>query len=379
MGTKIIIRHLASSLIIILLMAGTSGAQGKPQALAPVPAVPIPPGNPQTPQKVELGRLLFFDPRLSGDGGISCASCHDPAKGWGDGKALSEGYPGTKHYRNAQTVFNSAYMKELFWIGSVADLETVVRVHLTSAFLMHADGQLLEERLRQVPEYSRRFQQIFGTLPMFGQIVNAISSFARTIVSKNVPFDRYMRGEKDALSPQAVKGLGLFEAKAGCIQCHNGPLLTDHNYHNVSVPENPELRSDPLRQIGLRYDHLNHGVPAYQKIIQDLGRYIISKKNGDKGKFRTPSLREVTRTGPYMHNGVFTTLDEVIEFYDRGGGDDPFGTKSSLLKPLGLTKEEKAALRSFLESLSGSEIKVEMPAKPYDYQILPLGRWEISK
>ena len=370
--------YLARSLILVLAMASASGAQGKPQPLASLPDVPIPQGNPQTPQKVELGKLLFFDPRLSGDGGISCASCHDPVKGWGDGKPLSDGYPGTQHYRNSQTILNSVYMRELFWNGSVADLETLVRVHLTSAFLMHADGQLLEERLRQVPEYSRRFQEIFGTLPMFGQIVNAISSFVRIVVSRDVPFDRYLRGEEGSLTSLAVKGLELFQNKAQCIQCHDGPLLSDNAYHNIGVPENPEILSHPLRHIALRFDSQILGVPGYHRLAQDLGRYMISKKQ-DKGRFRTPTLREVARTAPYMHNGMFSTLEEVIDFYDSGGGKDAFGTKSKLVKPLGLTKEEKAALKAFLESLSSPDTKKEETPKPHDYQILTLGKWEITK
>lgn len=371
--------YLVRSLILGLAMASASGAQGKPQPLASLPDVPIPQGNPQTPQKVELGKLLFFDPRLSGDGSISCASCHDPVKGWADGKALSEGYPGTQHYRNAQTILNSAYMRELFWYGGAADLETAARVHLTSAFLMNADGQLLEERLRQVPEYSQRFQKTFGTLPMYGQIVNAISSYLRTIVSRDVPLDRYLRGEKEGLPPLAIKGLELFLGKAQCSVCHNGPLLSDEKYYNLGVPANPEIRSNPLRHISLRFDSLMLGVPGYNKTTQDLGRYVITKSNKEKGLFRTPTLREVVRTAPYMHNGIFSTLDEVIDFYDSGGGKDAFGTKSKLVKPLGLTKEEKAALKAFLESLSSPDTKAEKTPNPHDYQVLPLGKWEMSK
>ena len=379
MGEKIRFGSLITSFVLAILLAGVASAQQTPASLAPLPVVPIPQGNAQTPQKVELGKFLFFDPRLSGDGSISCASCHDPVKGWGDGKALSEGYPGTQHYRNAQTILNAGYMKELFWYGGVADLETAVRVHLTSAFLMNADGQLLEERLRQVPEYSQRFQKTFGTLPMYGQIVNAISSYLRTIVSRDVPLDRYLRGEKEGLPPLAIKGLELFLGKAQCSVCHNGPLLSDEKYYNLGVPANPENRSNPLRHISLRFESLMLGVPGYNKTTQDLGRYMITKSNKEKGLFRTPTLREVARTAPFMHNGIFFTLEEVIDFYDRGGGIDAFGTKSPLVRPLGLTKEEKAALKVLLESLSSPDTKKEETPKPHDYQILTLGKWEMSK
>ncbi len=370
---------LTTSFVLAIFLTGVASAQQRAAPLAPLPVVPIPQGNPQTPQKVELGKLLFFDPRLSGDGGVSCASCHDSVKGWGDGKALSEGYPGTQHYRNAQTILNAAYMKELFWHGGVADLETAVRVHLTSAFLMHADGQLLEERLRQVPAYSQRFQKTFGTLPMYGQIVNAISSYLRTIVSRDVPLDRYLRGEKESLVPLAIQGLELFQGKAQCVLCHNGPLLSDEKYYNLGVPANPEIRTNPLRHISLRFDSLMLGVPGYNKTTQDLGRYMITKSNKEKGGFRTPTLREVARIAPYMHNGIFSTLEEVIDFYDRGGGNDSFGTKSPLVRPLGLNKEEKAALKAFLESLSSPNTTGEKTPNPHDYQVLPLGKWEMSK
>ena len=352
----------------IIITGDTVGQEKTFPVLGPLPPVPIPRDNPQTPAKVELGKLLFFDPRTSGDASTSCASCHDPKQGWGDGGDLSRGYPGTQHWRNSQTVINSAYLKKLFWAGGVGSLESQAIAAVTGNLAGNGSPEMIQERLRQVPEYVRRFKEVFGELPTFLNAVKAISAFERTLVSdaRNVPFDRHMRGDKSALSDEAIKGLKLFQGKARCIQCHHGPLLTDEDFHNLAVPNNSAFTEDPLRQIAMRFVAKIKGVPNYMKVDRDLGLFLETKRNDDIGKFRTPPLRELKYTAPYMHNGVFFTLEEVIDFYDQGGGNDP--SKSPLMKPLGLTAEDKKALLAFLESLSSSEpIIVEAPALP-EYQ-----------
>lgn len=352
----------------------TGNAVGQEKTFPPLgllPSVPIPRDNPQTPAKVELGKMLFFDPRTSGDASTSCASCHDPRQGWGDGGDLSRGYPGTQHWRNSQTVINSAYLKKLFWAGGVGSLETQAIAAATGNLAGNGSPEMIQERLRQIPEYVRRFKEVFGELPTFLNAVKAISSFERTVVSdpRKVPFDRYMRGDKSALSEAAVKGLKLFQGKGRCIQCHHGALLTDEDFHNLAVPNNSAFTEDPLRQIAMRFVAKIKGVPNYMKVDRDLGLFLETKRNEDIGKFRTPPLRELKYTAPYMHNGVFFTLEEVIDFYDQGAGNDP--SKSPLMKPLGLTAEDKKALLAFLESLSSSEpIIVEAPALP-EYQAFP--------
>jgi cytochrome c peroxidase len=235
------------------------------------------------------------------------------------------------------------------------------------------------ERVKQVPEYVHLFKEAFKAAPTYEGILQAIAAFERTVVSRNVPFDKYMQGDKSALTVKAVQGKALFEGKAGCIQCHSGPLLTDEQFHNVAVPKNPAFAKDPLRQITMRERMRKNNVPeeVVLSLDRDPGRYIDTKKEEDKGKFRTPPLRELVYTAPYMHNGVFFTLEEVVEFYDKGGGEDKFGTKSDKIKPLKLTAEEKAALVAFLESLSGDEIIIERPKLPA-YGVLPLpmkGKW----
>ncbi|MFQ5692571.1 MAG: cytochrome-c peroxidase, partial [Nitrospinota bacterium] len=173
---------------ILLALAGTGWAAG---------LSPLPPPRPQKAERVELGRYLFFDPRLSGDGGISCSTCHQPKKGWGDGLPLSRGYPGSEYFRNAQTLLNAAYQKRLYWDGRMSgeDLPTLVRDHLTEAHFMQVDGRLFPERLKQIPRYVRMFQKAFGSEPTFGGTLKALAAFVRTVVSRNVPFDRYLKGD----------------------------------------------------------------------------------------------------------------------------------------------------------------------------------------
>lgn len=343
-------------------------------AIGPLPPVPVPSDNPITPAKVELGKLLFFDTRLSGDGTTSCATCHEPALGWGDGNALSKGYPGTLHWRNSQTVLNSAYYTKLFWAGEVTSLESQAEAAITGNLAGNGDPMMIEERLRQIPGYVKLFKEVFGREPLYSDALRAIATFERVVpVSSHVPFDQYMKGNKAVLSAKAIEGLALFQGKGGCIQCHNGSLFSDEDFHNLGIPKNQLFEKDPLRQIALRYQHFSRGVSekVYREANDDLGLYYITKREADKGKFRTPSLRELKYTGPYMHNGVFTTLEEVVDFYDRGGGKD--SSKSVLLKPLGLTEQEKKALISFLESLSGDEINMEPPSLPQYAPLTPQG------
>jgi cytochrome c peroxidase len=343
-------------------------ATASAEPLAPLPSLKSP-----NPAQVELGRMLFFDPRLSGDAAISCATCHDPRKGWTDGQALSTGYPGSEYFRNAQSVLNAAHYRRNYWDGRMygRDLATLVRDHLTEAHFMQVDGRLFAERLRQVPEYEERFRQAMGGEPTFGRTLGAVVAFLTTLTSRETPLDRHLRGEAGALSPAAAEGLQLFQGRAGCIQCHGGALLTDQRFHALGVPENPRVHGEPLRHVSFRRFMKTLGVPDYDNLREDVGLYAVTKAPGDRGRFRTPSLREVSRTAPYMHNGVFATLAEVVEFYDRGGGARP--GKSPLLKPLGLSAAEKHALVEFLGTLAGEVVVVDRPPLP-DYKLRALGK-----
>ena len=334
--------------------------------LAPLSNPPIPADNPLTDAKVELGKLLFFDDRLSGDVGTSCASCHDARMGWGDGNALSRGYAGTQHWRNSQTTVNTAYLSKLFWAGESPSLEAQAHSAISGNLAGNGDSVMIEERLAQIPEYVAMFKTAFGSdRPLYDHVLKAIASFERqAMVSRDSPLDQYLAGDESALTDEAIRGKALFEGKAGCIQCHNGSLMTDERFHNLALPENPLFEKDPLRQVSLRYQHYIRGVPekVYRSATTDLGLYYTTKRNSDLGKFRTPPLRYISYTAPYMHNGVFETLEEVIDFYDQGGGDA--AGKSLLLQPLGLTEDEKWDLLEFLESLSGDEIRITPPVLP---------------
>jgi cytochrome c peroxidase len=357
------VRGLLPALAFALMVDSAAG-----QPLAPLPTLETP-----KREQVELGKLLFFEPRLSGDASISCATCHDPKKGWGDGKALSTGYPGSEHFRNSQTILNAAHYRRNYWDGRMhgRDLPTLVRDHLTEAHFMQVDGRLFAERLKQAPEYEELFRKAFGGEPTFGRTLAAIAAFVRTITSKNIPLDRFLKGETAALSPTAQEGMKLFQGKAGCIQCHGGALLSDQKFHALGVPENPAVYGEPLRHVTFRRFMKTLGVPNYDNLREDVGLYAVTKEPGDRGKFRTPSLREVALTAPYMHNGVFATLEDVVEFYNRGGGPHPH--KSPLLRPLGLTDGEKKTLVEFLKSLAGDPIVVERPALP-EYKVRGLGK-----
>ena len=348
----------------LALVANIAGAE----PLAPLAARPA-----AKAEQVELGKFLFFDTRLSGDAAISCAKCHDPKKGWGDGQPLSTGYPGSEYFRNTQTILNAAHYRRNYWDGRMdgRDLATLVRDHLTEAHFMQADGRLLIERLRQVPEYEAMFQKAFGGEPSYGRILNAVTAFVQTITSRNAPLDRYLKGETAALSPPAQEGLKLFQGKAGCITCHDGALLSDQKFYALGVPENSAVFRDPLRHITFRRFLKTLGAPNYDNLREDVGLYGVTKEPPDRGKFRTPSLREIALTAPYMHNGGLPTLEAVVDFYDRGGGSH--ANKSPLLRPLGLDEGEKRALVEFLKALTGEPVVVEPPVLP-EYKLRTLGK-----
>lgn len=348
------VRILATALAVGCgLMAGKVTAQDYPP-LAPLPELEAP-----NPSAVELGRQLFFDNRTSGDADIKCSTCHIPAKGWADGEALSTGYPGTRYFRSAPTVLNAAHAKYFYWDARLGgdDLATQARDSINDSHFHAADGRIMLERMKQIPSYVELFEKAGLGESSLTNITKAIAAFETTLVSKNVPLDRYLKGDQGALSAAAKRGLDLFKGKAGCIQCHNGPMITDWKTHITGVPENPEVFSDPFRIITMRSVLKFLGTPNYSNLRNDPGHFAVTKNYEDFGKFMTPTLREVARTAPYMHNGMLPTLEAVVDFYDRGGGESE--RKDPLMKPLSLSSEEKAALVEFLKSLSGDEILMD--------------------
>ena len=372
---------LFAALAFLTVGAGSALAKGDPDIdppLAPLGPIPEPPDNKITPEKAELGKLLYFDPKISGDASLSCADCHDPKQGWGFNDPICRGYPGVVHWRNCHTVVNTAYLSKLFWTGSSKSMERQARSAATGGVSGNGEKDVMEQRLRQTPYYVKEFKKVFGTeRPVLNDVWNAMATFERAMLSqKDTPLDRYLKGDKKALSRKAVKGMKLFNGKANCIECHNGPMLTDEKYYNLGVPRPPEWEETGLNTITYRFELYAKGVHEkyYRTFKDDLGLYFDTKRPQDMGKFRTQPLRYLKYTAPYMHAGQFFTLEEVIDFYDEGGGENEMtkraGNKSKILKPLNLTDSEKEALVVFLEEISGDEIKMAVPKLP-DYAVEP--------
>ncbi len=358
----------------MLAIASGALAADRPANLAPLGDPPIPADNKMSPEKIELGKMLFFDPRLSGNGAMPCSACHIPDAGWDFPDKISLGYPGTVHWRNSQTVVNAAYYGNLFWAGSSKSLEAQAKSAAGGAVAGNGEADMMESRLAFIPEYRERFKDVFGTeYPRLSHAWKAIAAFERTLVQKDTPFDNYMRGDDAALGEAEMRGLDLFTGKAGCAQCHDGALLTNQKYYNIGVPAYDGWQDDELAQITFRYELFAKGSTEemYRTYKDDPGVYFRAKDKKHKGKFRVPSLRYTKYTAPYMHNGMIETLEDVVDFYNQGGGENQFAeTKSELIKPLGLNDQEKADLVAFLESLSGERIVMEAPELP-EYDVLP--------
>ncbi len=302
-------------------------------------------------ERAELGKRLFFDKRLSGDIAISCATCHVPELGFSDGLALSKAYPGSDGFRNTPTLINTALKAAWFHDGRLGtNLNDVTREMITETYLMNMDMRLMQERFKQDPVYVEMFAAAGLGEPSNGGARKAIPEFLKTLISANSPFDQA------AMSDSAQRGFEIFKGKGGCAACHSGPRFSDDQPHNTAVPDNPAIWSDPLRHVTYVTFAMFMGVENYMNVRRDVGAHVRTHKEDgtDIGMFMTPTLRELKSTAPYMHNGMFGTLEDVIAFYNRGGGDDP--NKDPALKPLDLSTEEQANLLAFLESLSGDPL-----------------------
>jgi cytochrome c peroxidase len=286
-----------------------------------LPAVVHPADNPATPEKIELGKQLYFDPRLSSDNTISCASCHDPRKGWSNGEATAAGVGGQRGGRSAPSILNSAYAKFQFWDGRAASLEQQALGPIANPIEMNLPHDQMVARLNAIEGYRTQFQKVFGSDATPDAVAKAIAAFERTVLSGNAPFDRFKMGDASALSPQAQAGRALFFGKANCSSCHSGPSFTDGAFHNVGVG----MAVDP----------------------PDAGRQTHSKLAGDLGAFKTPTLRDIARSAPYMHDGSLASLEDVVDYYDRGGTPNKFLDEE--IFPLKLSAEEKTALVTFLK------------------------------
>lgn len=305
-------------------------------AMAPLSDMPIPDDNPMTQEVLELGQTLFFDPRLSGNNEVSCATCHDPNMGYGDDRPTFKTFDGGNGARNSPTVINSGYYSVNFWDGRAASLEEQALGPIENPNEMNQSLNELIPELRAIDGYEALFTTAFTDGITEQNIAKALAAFQRQIVVKDTPYDRFLDGDMTALSQAELRGLRLFTGRAFCSTCHNGPNLSDNQFYNI----------------GLNTD--------------DKGRFEITKDENDLGRIRTPGLYGITHTAPYMHNGSIESLEEVIEFYDRGGDGHPntsFFIKQ-FMQPLGLSKAEKDDLLAFLTSLGGEVPIYEAPELP---------------
>jgi cytochrome c peroxidase len=282
--------------------------------------MPVPEDNPLTAEKVALGRRLFHDTRLSRNRTISCASCHDPRRAFSTNRALAIGVDGRVGRRNAPAIINRGYGRAFFWDGRSALLEEQVLQPIQDANEM--DLTLDEARAR------------IGIEPI--SIAQALASYVRSILAGDSPFDRFINGDRSALTAEEQRGLRLFRGKANCTACHLGPTFSDEQFHNTGIAWKRQSN-------------------AASGAFADHGRFTVSRNEIDRGAFKTPTLREVARTAPYMHDGSLATLEEVVEYYDRGGNHNP--QLDSELHPLRLDAEDKRAIVAFLKTLSGRVVE----------------------
>jgi cytochrome c peroxidase len=336
-----------------------------PAGLDPVAAV-IPAYNPMTKGKVELGKQLYFDPRISKDATVSCASCHNPAKGWTDNMTTSIGIKGQKGGRNAPTVLNTIYGRSMFWDGRAASLEAQSQGPPQNKIEMGDQSyREIVERLRAIPGYREQFLKVFGTEITLDGVAKAIAAFERTALSGNSAFDKYNLGDPENpetfkyLTESEKRGMVLFGLrlkdedpfkvdaallkKANCTACHAGANFSDEQFHNIGV-----------------------GYDAKAAKFADIGRWEIAptgaKNPADKGAFKTPTIRDITRTAPYMHDGSEKTLEQVVEYYNRGGNANPALDRD--MKRLKLDPQEVADVVAFMKALTGQVITVALPTLP---------------
>lgn len=287
----------------------------------------------------ELGKHLFFDKRLSGGGTVSCATCHDPKKGWTDQRPVSLGARGRAGKRNAPTILNLSlhYSETVFWDGRSKSLEEAVAEPIKDPFEMDSTIEGSVQAIARVPGYAPLFKAAFGDEAVtFERISRSIAAFERTLVSTDSPYDRYQSGDPSALTDSAKRGMKHFFGKAACAACHSGPALSDGQFHNIGIGTDKK--------------------PA------DPGRFKVTRHKRDQGAYKTPTMRNLRYTFPYMHDGSMATLEEVVEFYDRGGLDNEWMDPD--VQPLHLTAAEKKELVDFLDALNGDPRAIDPPKLP---------------
>ncbi|MCH8048179.1 MAG: c-type cytochrome [Planctomycetes bacterium] len=307
---------------ILFSAAGLSAQDSSPPKVPlGLPPLSVPKDNPQTPAKIALGKQLYFDKRLSRDNTVACASCHDPAKGWSNGERFATGVRGQVGGRSAPTIINAAYWPLQFWDGRAKHLEGQALGPIANSIEMDLTIKEAVERLNKIEGYKKQFQAVFGSDATGETLAKAIASFERTVLSGDAPYDRFKAGDKSALSEAAQRGMTVFFKKANCTACHGGGNFSDGAFHNAGI-----------------------GMDAKEP---DVGRFAVTKLLGDRGSFRTPTLREIGRTAPYMHDGSLKTLEDVVEHYVKGGIKNP--QLDEEIFSLRLDAKQQADLVTFLK------------------------------
>lgn len=355
-------RALWGALLLLATGAGAGTVKtpdgGEVPDIGPLPPVQANPENPPNAARMALGRALFFDNRISATGTMNCASCHLPHQGWTVGTPISPANPGWVERRNSPTLINVGYNQALIWDGRAWPLEKQALGSTKNPVHKGQDLHKLMEVFRADPAMVEMFRGAYGSGPNPKDYGRALAVFQRHfIVSGESPFDRHMKGDKGAMDASAQRGMALFKGKGGCIACHNGPNLTDYGYYNVGLKENPLLQ-DPVHLKVLRFDAKRKGVQEWETIDTDPGRYLVTHDKQDWKRFKTPTLRNLPDTGPYMHDGRYATLEAVIDHFDRGGDATP--NQDPRIRPLGLSAREKQDLKAFLLALQGPLPQIRM-------------------
>jgi cytochrome c peroxidase len=318
----------------------------------------IPADNPMSAEKIELGEALYFDKRLSVDETLSCASCHDPANAFTDHNPVAVGARNKRGARNAPTVLNAMFSETLFWDGRARSLEEQAKQPLINpAEMGMRDFDAVVSKVASIPEYAQRFHQVFKTDVRIDAIAKAIAAYERTRLSGDAPFDRFIGGEKNAITKAQKRGWDLFQHKAQCINCHtfnrNSPFFTDFKFHNTGVATKGKDFEELIKRTTLNKT-VELGTLAHADDLSDLGRYLVTRQAKDIGAFKTPTLRDIELTTPFMHDGSHKTLLDVVRFYNLGGNANPY--LDERIRPLNLTDQEMNDLVEFMRSLTSDEV-----------------------
>jgi cytochrome c peroxidase len=352
---------------------------GVPSGVDPVAwaNIYIPADNQPTPDRIALGRKLYFDTRLSRDGTVSCATCHDVSRGFTDRRNVSEGIGDHLGRRSAPTTMNAALFQSMFWDGRAPTLEEQAKLPILAPIEMgHPDAASAIKALAADPTYGDLFQKAYGRGPNYEDVGRAIASFERTLIFLDAPFDKYVAGDGNAISPAAQRGLVLFGGKARCVSCHmlnaSNPLGTDNLFHNIGVSARTKNFEDLARK-GLAAVKENSDPRALDNLalatdLGELGRFITTRNRSDIGAFKTEQLRNVGITAPYMHDGSLRTLWDVVDHYNKGGETNPY--LDGGIEPLNLSESEVDDLVAFLFTLTDSHFAAENEAAYQDQKAL---------